>query len=79
MIRVRGRGSGNEGRQLAELVAFLKSRDVITGYDQVALLLHSVKGRRAAGYLDAFERAGIPVNRVSSGSEVVGPQVAAGP
>ena len=68
VIRVRGRGVGNEGRQLAELVEFLKRWRVITRYDQVALLLHSVKGPRAAGYLDAFERAGIPVNRASSGS-----------
>ena len=67
VIRVRGRGSGNEGRQLAELVQFLKDRGVIARYDQVALLLHSVKGRRAAGYLDVLERAGIPVNRVGSG------------
>ena len=68
VIRVRGRGVGNEGRQLAELVEFLKRRGVIVRYDQVALLLHSVKGPRAAGYLDALERAGVPVNRASSGS-----------
>ncbi len=67
VIRVRGRGAWNEGRQLAELLNFLKSRGVIAQYDQVALLLHSVKGRRAGGYLDALERAGIPVNRVGSG------------
>ena len=34
----------------------------------MALLLHSVKGPSAVGYLDAFERAGVPVNRVPSGS-----------
>ena len=69
VISVRGRGAGNEGRQLAELVGFLKRRRVITRYDQVALLLHSVKSPRAARYLDAFERAGIPVNRMPSGSD----------
>ena len=68
VIRVRGRGAGNEGRQLAELVRFLKDESVIARYDQVALLLHSVKGPRAVGYLDALERAGIPVNRMPSGS-----------
>ena len=68
VIRVRGRGTGNEGRQLAELVQFLKSREVIARYDQVALLLHSVKSPRTARYLDALERAGIPVNLWSSGS-----------
>ena len=68
VIRVKGRGAGNEGRQLAELVEFLKRSGVIARYDQVALLLHSVRGPQAAGYLDAFERADIPVNRVSSTS-----------
>ena len=68
VIRVRGRGAGNEGRQLAELVEFLKREGVIAEYSQVALLLHSVKGPWATGYLDAFEKADIPVNRVSSTS-----------
>ena len=57
-----------EGRQLAELVRFLKRQGVIAGYDQVALLLHSVKGGAAAGYLDALECARIPVNRITAGS-----------
>ena len=35
----------------------------------MALLLHSVRGTAAAGYLDALERAGIPVNRRPSTSE----------
>ena len=47
---------------------FLKDESVIARYDQVALLLHSVKKAPAAGYLDAFERASVPVNRVGSGS-----------
>ena len=68
VIRVKGRGAGNEGRQLAELVGFLKRSGVIARYDQVALLLHSLKGAPAVGYLDAFEKAGIPVKRASSGS-----------
>lgn len=69
VIAVEGRSAGNEGRQLAELVGFLKRSGVIVRYDQVALLLHSVKEPRAVGYLDAFERAGIPVNRASSGGQ----------
>ena len=64
-----GRGAGEEGTQLAELVRFLKRQRVIAEYGQVALLLHSVRGTAAAGYLDALERAGIPVNRRPSGSE----------
>ena len=67
VIAVEGRSAGNEGRQLAELVRFLKHKGVIARYDQVALLLHSVKGPSAVGYLDAFERADVPVNRAGSG------------
>ena len=67
VIAVEGRSAGNEGRQLAELVRFLKHKGVIARYDQVALLLHSVKGPSAVGYLDAFERADVPVKRAGSG------------
>ena len=68
VIAVEGRDVGDEGRQLAGLVRFLKRRQVIAEYGQVALLLHSVKESAAVHYLDAFERAGVPVNRVPSGS-----------
>ena len=68
VIAVDGRGAEDEGRQLAELVRFLKRQRVISAYDQVALLLHSVKGAAAVGYLDALEGAGIPVNRKASGA-----------
>ena len=67
-IRVVGCNTENEGTQLAELVMFLKRNRVISEYGQVALLLHSVRGAAAVGYLDALERAGIPVNRTPSGS-----------
>ena len=69
VIRVEGCSPGEKGTQLAELVRFLKRQRVIAEYGQVALLLHSVRGTAAAGYLDALERAGIPVNRRPSGSE----------
>ena len=68
VIRVEGGNAGQEGEQLAELVRFLKQEQVIAEYGQVALLLHSVRGTAAARYLDALERAGIPVNRRPSGS-----------
>ena len=68
-IRVEGCNAEEEGTQLAELMRFLKRKRVIAEYGQVALLLHSVRGTAAAGYLDALERAGIPVNRRPSGSE----------
>ena len=69
VIAVDGGGDAKaEGRQLADLVGFLKRKHVIADYGQVALLLHSVKGAAAVGYLDALERAGIPVNRAASSS-----------
>ena len=68
-IRVVGCSAGEEGTQLAELVRFLKRKRVIAEYGQVALLLHSLRGTAASGYLDALERAGISVNRRPSGSE----------
>ena len=67
VIAVEGRNARDEGEQLAELVKFLKRRGVIARYDQVVVLLHSVKGPSAVGYLDAFERADVPVNRAGSG------------
>ena len=69
VIAVDGGGdAGAEGRQLAELVQFLKRQGVIAEYGQAALLLHSVKGAATVGYVDALEGAGIPVNRAPSGS-----------
>ena len=68
VIAVEGRNARDEGKQLAELVGFLKAERVIARYDQVALLLNSVKGAPAVGYLDAFERAGVPVERAPAGS-----------
>ena len=68
VIAVEGQGPDDEGRQLAELLRFLKSRRVIAGYDQVALLLHSVQDELAGPYLDALNDAGIPARCVPAGS-----------
>ena len=69
IIAVEGRNAGDEGKQLVELMLFLKRRGVIVRYDQAALLLHSVKGSEAMGYLDALERAGVPINLAASGRQ----------
>ena len=68
VIAVEGQGPADEGRQLAELLRFLKSRRVIEGYHQVALLLHSVKDEAPGSYLDALNDAGIPARCVPAGS-----------
>ena len=69
VIAVAGRDETDEGRQLADLLRFLKRRDVIAGYDQAALLLHSVQEPVALPYLDALENGGVPVQRVPAGSD----------
>ena len=70
VIAVAGRGEVDEGRQLAELLRFLKGRGVIADYDQVALLLQSVQKPAARPYLDALEKGGgIPVRRAPAGSD----------
>ena len=43
VIAVQGQDPEDEGRQLAQLLRFLKECGVIAGYDQAALLLHSVR------------------------------------
>ena len=68
VIAVEGQSPDDEGRQLAELLRFLKSRRVIVGYDQVALLLHSVQDEVSGPYLDALDDGGIPARCVPAGS-----------
>ena len=68
VIAVEGQGPDDEVRQLAALLRFLKSRRVIAGYHQVALLLHSVQEDVSGPYLDALNDAGIPARCVPAGS-----------
>ena len=68
VIAIHGRDPEDEGRQLADLLRFLKRRRVIAGYDQAALLLHSVRDEVAGPYQDRLERAGIPVRCAPAGS-----------
>ena len=68
VIGVEGQDPDDEGRQLAELLRFLKSRGVIAGYDQAVLLLHTVQDEVAGPYLDALDDAGIPARSVPAGS-----------
>ena len=69
VIAVAGRDPADERRQLVELLGFLRRNGVTTGYDRVALLLHSVRGEVAGAYLDALDAAGIPARRATSGNE----------
>lgn len=55
-----GKDEQDEARRLADMVVFLKNRDVIKDYSQVALLLHSVRSEHSGAYLEALERKGVP-------------------
>jgi len=55
-----GSNDKDEAQRFAELVAFLKERDVIKDYNQVALLLHSVRQEHSGRYLEALNAKGIP-------------------
>ena len=51
----------DEAARIAEFVAFLKERSKISDYNQVAILLNSVKEYKSNEYVKALEERGIPV------------------
>jgi CRISPR/Cas system-associated exonuclease Cas4 (RecB family) len=55
-----GRDEQDEVQRFADMVVFLKEHDVIADYNQVALLLHSVRQEHSGLYLAALEAKGIP-------------------
>jgi len=55
-----GRNRRDEAERFAEMVAWLKDNDVIQDYNQVALLLHSVRQEHSGAYLEALAKRGIP-------------------
>ena len=55
-----GKDERDEAERFADLVAFLKEKEVIPDYSQVALLLHSVRLDHSGRYLAALETRGIP-------------------
>ena len=60
VISVWGRDTKDEATRFADLVEFLKKRNVISDYSQVALLLHSVRDNHSGPYLAALGIKGIP-------------------
>lgn len=60
VIAIWGRDRRDEAARFADLVAFLKTNNVIADYGQVALLLHSVREDHSGPYLAALEAKGIP-------------------
>lgn len=55
-----GSDGRDEAERFADMVAFLKAKQVIADYSQVALLLHSVRLDHSGPFLDALEAKGIP-------------------
>jgi DNA helicase-2/ATP-dependent DNA helicase PcrA len=55
-----GSDERDEAKRFADLVTFLKTNDVVKDYNQIALLLRSVKREYSGAYLDALNAKGIP-------------------
>ena len=60
VIAIWGRDSRDEAERFADLVKFLRDKNVINDYSQVALLLHSVRQKHSNAYLEALDKYGIP-------------------
>ena len=60
IIAIWGKDTRDEAARFADLVEFLKKNEVIADYDQVALLLHSVREKHSGPYLAALVAKGIP-------------------
>ncbi len=61
VFQIWGADAQDEAKRLADLVAFLKRSDVIQDYNQVAILLRSVKESHSGPYIHALKQQGIPV------------------
>jgi len=55
-----GENEFDEGNRFADFIVFLKDNNIIKDYNQVALLLHSVRLDHSGKYTDALEKKGVP-------------------
>ena len=60
VIGIWGRNRRDEASRFADLVEFLKENKVIADYNQMALLMHSVREDHSGPYLAALDAKGIP-------------------
>lgn len=60
VFQIWGADQKDEASRVADFVAFLKQNQVIQDYNQVALLLHSVRTDHSGHYTEALERRSIP-------------------
>ena len=61
VVRIWGTSQRDEAERFADLVAFLRDECIVTDYNQIALLLHSVREEHSGRYLAALAAKGIPV------------------
>ena len=61
VVRIWGTRKSDEAERFADLVAFLKEAGAVTDYNQIALLLHSVREEHSGRYMTALAAKGIPV------------------
>ena len=61
VISIWGRDERDEAARFADLVRFLKDNSIIEDYNQIALLLHSVRDDHSGSYMAALDAKGIPV------------------
>lgn len=55
-----GENSSDEATRFGDFVSYLKEQEIISDYNQVALLLHSVRADHSGPYIDALAKKGIP-------------------
>ena len=60
IVGIQAADVAGEARQFADLVLWLKEREVISDYNEVALLLHSVRPKMSKAFIDALDEKGIP-------------------
>ncbi len=61
VLAIEGNDRYEEAAKFAEFVQFLKSSNTISDYNQIALLLHSVRSEASEHYKDALQARGIKV------------------
>ncbi|WP_367362508.1 ATP-dependent DNA helicase [Mesotoga sp.] len=54
-----GNNPNDEAQRVVELVKYLKEKEIVEDYNQIALLLHSARQCYSGHYLEAFSRDGI--------------------
>jgi len=61
VFQIWGENEQDESKRLADLVGFLKQNSAIEDYNQVAILLRSVKEKHSNPYIHALKQQAIPV------------------